>query len=44
MLKYIRFTHFSTGDLLRAEVLSGSKRGLQLYRIMELGELVPTVT
>jgi hypothetical protein len=25
------------------ERLSGSKRGMQLYRLMELGELVPTV-
>jgi len=36
------FTHFSTGDLLRKEVMSGSPRGLQLYRVMEMGELVPT--
>merc|ERR1712002_930215 len=36
------YTHFSTGDLLRNEVLSGSPRGLQLYRVMEMGELVPT--
>jgi len=36
------FTHFSTGDLLRNEVLSGSKRGCQLYKLMEIGELVPT--
>lgn len=38
----IQLTHLSTGDLLRLEVLSGSKRGAQIYRIMELGELVPT--
>merc|ERR1712126_259403 len=36
------FTHFSTGALLRKEVMSGSPRGLQLYRVMEMGELVPT--
>jgi len=36
------YTHFSTGDLLRNEVLSGSPRGLQLYKVMEMGELVPT--
>jgi adenylate kinase len=35
------FTHLSSGDLLRNEVVSGSKRGLQLYRLMEMGELVP---
>merc|ERR1711942_35248 len=37
------FTHFSSGDLLRNEVMSGSKRGLQIYKLMELGQLVPTV-
>jgi len=36
------YQHFSTGDLLRNEVISGSKRGLQLFRCMEMGELVPT--
>jgi len=36
------FAHLSSGDLLRNEVVSGSKRGLQLYKLMELGELVPT--
>ncbi|XP_047000057.1 adenylate kinase isoenzyme 1 isoform X1 [Schistocerca americana] len=35
------FTHLSTGDLLRDEVKSGSKRGRQLTAIMERGELVP---
>ena len=30
-----------SGDLLRHEVMSGSKRGLQLYKCMEIGELVP---
>jgi adenylate kinase family enzyme len=40
----LRFVHFSSGDLLRKEVLSGSKRGMQIYRLMELGELVPTVS
>ncbi|XP_023342847.1 adenylate kinase isoenzyme 1 [Eurytemora carolleeae] len=38
------FSHFSSGDLLRNDVLSGSRRGLQLFRMMELGELVPTVS
>jgi len=36
------FCHLSSGDLLRNEVVSGSKRGLQLYKLMEMGELVPT--
>ncbi|XP_059471134.1 adenylate kinase isoenzyme 1 isoform X2 [Neocloeon triangulifer] len=35
------FTHLSSGDLLRAEVASGSSRGQQLNATMELGELVP---
>lgn len=35
------FTHLSSGDLLRAEVQSGSTRGKQLTEIMEKGELVP---
>eukprot|EP00092_Neocalanus_flemingeri_P021719 GFUD01023561.1.p1 GENE.GFUD01023561.1~~GFUD01023561.1.p1 ORF type:complete len:200 (+),score=50.47 GFUD01023561.1:131-730(+) len=35
------FTHLSSGDLLRNEVLSESKIGRQLYNLMERGELVP---
>uniref|UniRef100_A0A8C9RWR7 Adenylate kinase isoenzyme 1 n=1 Tax=Scleropages formosus TaxID=113540 RepID=A0A8C9RWR7_SCLFO len=38
------FTHLSSGDLLRAEVSSGSERGKQLAAIMEKGELVPLDT
>lgn len=35
------FTHISSGDLLRAEVESGSDRAKALKEIMERGELVP---
>ncbi|KAL4623330.1 adenylate kinase isoenzyme 5-like isoform X1 [Arapaima gigas] len=38
------YTHLSTGDLLRAEVNSGSERGKQLSVIMQKGELVPLDT
>lgn len=35
------FTHISSGDLLRAEVMSGTNRGMQLYKLMASGENVP---
>ncbi|XP_027725459.1 adenylate kinase isoenzyme 1 [Vombatus ursinus] len=38
------YTHLSTGDLLRAEVSSGSDRGKKLSEIMEKGQLVPLDT
>ena len=38
------FSHLSSGDLLRGEVLSGSARGMQLFRVMEQGLLVPDVS
>ena len=38
------YTHLSSGDLLRAEVSSGSERGMQLQAIMQKGELVPLVS
>jgi len=36
------FKHISGGELLRHEVMSGSKVGTQLYKLMEMGKLVPT--
>lgn len=35
------FTHLSSGDILRNEVMSGSPRGRSLYAIMANGEAVP---
>merc|ERR550532_1530556 len=34
--------HLSSGDLLRHEVLSGSEVGKKVFKLMEMGELVPT--
>ena len=41
IVKRYGYTHLSTGDLLRAEVQSGSSRGAELKAIMESGALVP---
>ncbi len=32
------FTHLSTGDLIRAEVMAGSNRGSQLYKLVSGGD------
>ncbi|VDL93760.1 unnamed protein product [Schistocephalus solidus] len=40
IVKKYGFNHLSSGDLLRAEVASGSPRGNELKAIMEKGELV----
>ncbi|KAH9376755.1 hypothetical protein HPB48_010949 [Haemaphysalis longicornis] len=41
IVKKYDFTHISSGDLLRAEVQSGSERGREMSEIMKKGELVP---
>ncbi len=41
MVAMYGLSHLSSGDLLRAEVASGSARGSQLNAMMEKGELVP---
>merc|ERR1712116_105512 len=35
------YTHMSSGDLLRNEVMSMSERGRKLYQLMSEGENVP---
>merc|ERR1711892_710039 len=35
------WAHLSTGTLLREEVMSGSKRGQQLFSVMQSGQLAP---
>jgi len=34
-------THYSTGDMLRAEVASGSQRGKEIEKYISKGEIVP---
>lgn len=41
IVKKYKFTHLSSGDLLRAEVASGSPRGNELNALMQSGQLVP---
>jgi len=41
MVEKYGLSHLSSGDLLRAELESGSPRAGQLKKIMEAGELVP---
>ena len=34
-------THYSTGDMLRTEVASGSERGKEIHKYISKGEIVP---
>jgi adenylate kinase len=43
IVESFKYTHLSTGDLLRSEVSSGSPRGQELSAIMKKGDLVPMV-
>ena len=38
------YSHLSTGDLLRAEVLAGTERWVRLFDIITRGELAPDVS
>jgi len=40
-LKKGDFVHISSGELMKAEVMSGSSRGLKLYQLMASGGSVP---
>ena len=39
--KYTNVTHYSTGDMFRAEILSGSKRGQIIDTYVSAGNIVP---
>ncbi|MCF6176680.1 MAG: adenylate kinase [Victivallaceae bacterium] len=41
LLEQVKLAHISTGDILRAEVASGSELGKQAAIIMQRGELLP---
>ncbi|CAK7347696.1 unnamed protein product [Dovyalis caffra] len=40
--KHFGYTHLSTGDLLRAEVKSGSENATMIQNMMKEGEIVPS--
>nr|ACO15191.1 Probable adenylate kinase isoenzyme F38B2.4 [Caligus clemensi] len=40
--RHFGYEHMASGELLRHEILSGSKRGLQIYKLMADGNVVPS--
>jgi adenylate kinase family enzyme len=43
LAKEFNYIHLSAGDLLRAEVASGSERAKELDALMKEGKIVPMV-
>ncbi|KAK1326385.1 UMP-CMP kinase [Acorus calamus] len=41
IVKYFGFTHLSAGDLLRAEIKSGSENGTMIQNMIKEGKIVP---
>ena len=44
LVEKFKFEHISTGDLLRAEIASGSTKGVEIQKIMSQGRLVQSET
>ncbi|XP_029123411.1 UMP-CMP kinase 3 isoform X2 [Elaeis guineensis] len=42
IVKHFGFTHLSAGDLLRAEIKSGSKNGTMIQNMIKEGKIVPS--
>ncbi|XP_038876172.1 UMP-CMP kinase 3-like isoform X3 [Benincasa hispida] len=42
IVEHFGFTHFSAGDLLRAEIKSGSENGLMIKSMINEGKIVPS--
>ncbi|KAK1273974.1 UMP-CMP kinase [Acorus gramineus] len=42
IVKYFGFTHLSAGDLLRAEIKSGSENGTMIQNMIKEGKIVPS--
>ncbi|XP_040573307.1 adenylate kinase isoenzyme 1 [Lepeophtheirus salmonis] len=40
--RHFGFKHMASGELLRHEILSGSNRGLQIYKLMNDGNVLPS--